>query len=102
MQRLRHSEKWRDANAAGDKDRSLSVTAERKIIARLRNRQHVAFADSLVQALRAAAGRRLAFDADNVASGFAGTVDDRILPHLAVRQMYVDMRAGLESRQMAA
>src|ERR1700676_5440392 len=102
VERLRHRKQRRDADPAGDEDRPNGVAAQREVVARLRNRQHVALPDHVMQALRAAARRGLALDADDVARALAGPVGDRILPDLAVRQMHVDMRAGLKGRQMAA
>ena len=54
VERLRHGKQRRDADAAGDEQRLHRVAAQREVVARLRDRQQVAFADGVVQARRAA------------------------------------------------
>ena len=70
---------------------------ERKIVARAADRQHRADAELVMHEARAAAARRLAFDAEHVTIAPLLGVRDRILPDQAVRQMQIDVGAGGET-----
>ncbi len=56
-------------------------------------------ADIIVKRARTAAPIRLALHRDDIARVVGGLVAQRIGAHEAVRQVQIDMRAGLERRQ---
>ena len=88
-----------DADAAGDEDDQLGVLHQRKVVARQADLDGLADVEFVMDVARAAAARRVAFDAERVGRRIRVRADQRILPHQAVRQMQVDMRARLERRQ---
>ena len=100
-QGLRHGEHRRQADATRHEDRLHGVPAQRERVARGRDGQHIADPHHLVQAGRGPAGVGLALDADDIAVGLARRVDQRIGPHQPVGQVDVQMRPGLEARQVA-
>ena len=102
LERRRHRRERGDADPAGDEERVDGVAPEREAVARHRGREHVAHPERVVDPGRAAAGLRGALHAERPPVGRPGAVGERVLAHLAVRQMQVDVRARQRRRQRLA
>ena len=99
---LHHAPDRRDADAAGEQDDVGGVLLQREVVARRADLERLADPQLVVDVARAAAARRIALDADRVGRGIALGIDERILPDDAVREMHVDMGAGLVVGQRLA
>ena len=100
---LRHAPDRRDADAAGKQHDVFGVFHEWEIVARRADLDLVADFHLFDDIARAAAAVFIALDADRVAVGIAARrTDQRELPQHSIRQVKVDMRAGLVGRQLCA
>jgi hypothetical protein len=99
---LRHAPDRRDADAAGDEDDVLGILDEREIVARRADLDRVPDAHLVEDVARAAAALRIALDADDIAFGIVGGVEQGELADEPVGDVNVDMRSRLVSGQGAA
>ena len=99
FQPLHHAPDRRDADAAGEQHDVLGALHQGEIVARRADLERLADPQVVVHVARAAAAGRIALDADGVGCGVGLGVDQGILPDQPVRQMQVDMSAGLIGRQ---
>ncbi len=99
---LHHAPDRGNTNAAGEQDAVLGILRQREIVARPSDLERLADAHVVVHAARAAAACRVALDRDGVGRRRWLGLDQRVLPDQPVRQMQVEMRAGLVGRQRLA
>ena len=102
LQAACHAQHGRDAYAAGHQHRMRRCLVECEVVARLGDGDGHAHAQRLVHATRAAAAGTVAQHADHVAVALAAVVGQGIAAHQPVGQVQVDVRAGRESRELAA
>ncbi|MPM88270.1 hypothetical protein SDC9_135372 [bioreactor metagenome] len=97
-----HAQHGRDAYAAGHQHRMRRRLVKREVVARLGDGDGHAHAQRLVHAARATAAGAVAQHADHVAVALAAVVGQGIAAHQPVGQVQIDVRAGRESRKLAA
>ena len=78
------------------------VLNQRKVVARRADLERLAHAQFVVHVTRADPASRSALDANGIASWIGLGLDQRILPHDPIRQMHVDVGAGLVSGERLA
>ena len=99
---LRHAPDRRDADAAGEQHDMLGIFHQRKIVARRADLKRVADFQLVENVTRATAACGIELDGDDVAVRIGARIEQRELPDQSVRQMNVDVRAGLVGRKLAA
>ena len=80
----------------------LGIFHQRKIVARRADLKRVADFQLVENVTRATAACGIELDGDDVAVRIGARIEQRELPDQSVRQMNVDVRAGLVGRKLAA